>query len=127
MAETDRNRAVVLGASMAGLLAARVLADQYAEVVVVERDDLRDHDCRGEHDCPRRGVPQGRHVHALLARGRQVIEDLLPGVTDDWIAGGAVPGDVTGDVRWIMDGRRMPNPHSDMLLLSVSRPLLEQR
>lgn len=54
-------RAVVLGASMAGLLAARVLADFYDTVVVVEWDRLPDSPAN------RRGVPQGRHVHALLA------------------------------------------------------------
>jgi 2-polyprenyl-6-methoxyphenol hydroxylase-like FAD-dependent oxidoreductase len=111
---------------MAGLLAARVLADGYTDVVVVDRDALEDHDCSGRHDCPRRSVPQARHVHALLARGRQIIEELFPGITDDLIAAGAVPGDVTGNVRRIINGRRMPKPYSDMLLLSMSRPLLEQ-
>ncbi|MGW5847219.1 FAD-dependent oxidoreductase [Streptomyces sp. NPDC055254] len=126
MANADRNRAIVLGASMAGLLAARVLADSYTDVVVVDRDDLGDHDCSGAHDCPRRGVPQGQHVHALLARGRHIIEELLPGITDELVATGAVAGDVTGNVRWLMDGQLMPKPHSDMLLLSMSRPHLEQ-
>ncbi len=35
-------RAVVLGASMSGLLAARVLSDFYRTVTVVERDVLSD-------------------------------------------------------------------------------------
>ncbi|MGY1634624.1 hypothetical protein ACI784_23230 [Geodermatophilus sp. SYSU D01186] len=57
---SDRgDRAVVLGGSMAGLLAGRVLADAYREVVSVERDQLP------EGPQHRRGVPQGRHVHAL--------------------------------------------------------------
>jgi 2-polyprenyl-6-methoxyphenol hydroxylase-like FAD-dependent oxidoreductase len=123
----DRNRAIVLGASMGGLLAARVLADHYTEVVLVDRDDLIDHDCSGAHDCPRRGVPQGHHVHALLARGRENMEELLPGLTEELVTAGAVAGDVTGDVRWIMNGQRMPQPDSKMLLLSMSRPFLEQR
>jgi 2-polyprenyl-6-methoxyphenol hydroxylase-like FAD-dependent oxidoreductase len=105
-----------------------VLADTYRDVVVVDRDDLTEHECVvGEHVCPRRSVPQGQHVHALLARGRHIMEELLPGLTDELIAGGAVTGDVTGNVRWVMNGRGMPKPHSDMLLLSMSRPLLEQR
>src|SRR6266540_1171107 len=69
------DRAVVLGASMAGLLAARVLADSYAQVTVIDRDELP------ETPMHRRGVPQGRHVHALLARGRQALEELFPGLT----------------------------------------------
>jgi pimeloyl-ACP methyl ester carboxylesterase len=60
-------RAVVLGASMGGLLAARVLADFFRTVTVIERDELPDDPVN------RRGVPQGRHVHALLARGAQII------------------------------------------------------
>ena len=64
--------AVVLGASMGGLLAARVLADFYETVTVVERDVLADDAVN------RRGVPQGRHVHALLGRGSQVLADLFP-------------------------------------------------
>jgi len=67
------DRAVVLGASMAGLLAARVLADSYAQVTVIDRDELP------ETPMHRRGVPQGRHVHALLARGRQALESCSPG------------------------------------------------
>ncbi|GAA4303691.1 FAD-dependent monooxygenase [Streptomyces venetus] len=121
MGTAERSRAIVLGASMAGLLAACVLADAYDEVVVVDRDELRD------DDLPRKGVPQGNHVHALLARGRHIIEELLPGITDELVSTGAVTGDVTGNVRWVMEGRRMPQPHSDMLLLSMSRPHLEQR
>ena len=53
-------RAVVLGASMAGLLAARVLSEFYGTVTLVERDVLP------EAAAHRRGVPQGRHMHALL-------------------------------------------------------------
>ncbi|MFY1678812.1 MULTISPECIES: NAD(P)/FAD-dependent oxidoreductase [unclassified Streptomyces] len=121
MGTAERNRVIVLGASMAGLLAARVLADSYDDVVVVDRDELVD------DDLPRKGVPQGDHVHALLTRGRHIIEELLPGITDELISGGAVTGDVTGNVRWVMEGRRMPQPHSDMLLVSMSRQHLEQR
>ncbi|MFD3738977.1 NAD(P)/FAD-dependent oxidoreductase [Streptomyces sp. CB00316] len=127
MGIADHNRAVVLGASMAGLLAARVLADSYTEVLVVERDGLEDLAGPDGSAETRRGVPQGRHVHALLARGRHILEELFPGFTEELVAGGAITGDVTGNVRWIMDGHRMPKPHSDMLLLSMSRPFLEQR
>lgn len=57
------DHAVVLGGSMAGLLVARVLADAYNRVTVVDRDDLSD------SVAPRQGVPQGRHIHGLIARG----------------------------------------------------------
>ena len=69
-----REQAVVLGASMAGLLAARVLSDHFAAVTLVERDRLPE----GFED--RRGVPQGRHVHGLLASGQAILRQLFPGL-----------------------------------------------
>jgi 2-polyprenyl-6-methoxyphenol hydroxylase-like FAD-dependent oxidoreductase len=77
-------RAVVLGASMGGLLAARVLADFFETVTVVERDALPDDD-----PAVRRGVPQARHVHVLLARGAQILDELFPGFLDELVADGA--------------------------------------
>ncbi|HZC09949.1 MAG TPA: 2-polyprenyl-6-methoxyphenol hydroxylase-like oxidoreductase [Mycobacterium sp.] len=79
------DRAVVLGASMGGLLAARVLADFFETVTVVERDVLPDDD----DAVVRRGVPQGRHVHVLLARGAQILEELFPGFLKELVADGA--------------------------------------
>lgn len=76
--------AVVLGAGMAGLLAARVLSEFYKSVTVVERDRLADHP--GE----RRGVPQDRHLHNFLGRGTQVLAELFPGLLDELAAAGAV-------------------------------------
>ncbi|GAB3344632.1 FAD-dependent oxidoreductase [Modestobacter lapidis] len=113
-------RAVVLGASMAGLLAARVLADAYAEVTVLDRDDLP----AGAR--ARRGVPQGRHIHALVARGQQELEELLPGLTGE-LAGQGVPVmDAQRDVRWFMSGHRLAQgPASGLRAASASRPLLE--
>ncbi|MEH6374735.1 hypothetical protein V7793_10435 [Streptomyces sp. KLMMK] len=69
-------RAVVLGGSIAGLLAAQALADQGDEVIVVERDKLP----AGPQGRP--GVPQAAHVHGLVSRGQQEIERLLPGFAD---------------------------------------------
>lgn len=66
--------AAVLGASMSGLLAARVLADHFQTVTVVDRDELPDEPVN------RRGVPQGRHVHALLAGGSMALETFFPGI-----------------------------------------------
>jgi 2-polyprenyl-6-methoxyphenol hydroxylase-like FAD-dependent oxidoreductase len=77
------DRAVVLGASMGGLLAARVLADFFRTVIVVERDVLPD------GPAVRRGVPQGRHVHVLLARGAQILDEFFPGLLDELVAAGA--------------------------------------
>lgn len=78
--------ALVLGASMAGLLAARTLSEFYIEVTVVERDPLPE--CPSGAG-PRRGVPQSRHLHGLLPRGAQVLEELFPGILDQLVLDGA--------------------------------------
>ncbi|NEM06410.1 FAD-dependent oxidoreductase [Geodermatophilus normandii] len=111
--------AVVIGASMAGLLAARVLAGHVDRVTVVERDRLPDEVEQ------RKGVPQGRQLHVLLARGLAVLDRLFPGFGRDLEAAGAVPVRLPGDVLlsskagWI--DRRAPG----WTMLSASRPLIE--
>jgi 2-polyprenyl-6-methoxyphenol hydroxylase-like FAD-dependent oxidoreductase len=112
-------RAIVIGASMGGLLAARALADHYGEVTVVERDALPDN-----HE-PRKGVPQGRHTHGLLARGREVLEQLFPGFTDEMVAQGAASGDIVDRVLWFNHGCYLYNAPSKLLGLAISRPMLE--
>ncbi len=74
--------AVVLGASMSGLLAARVLAEHFDRVTVVERDPL------APTGRDRRGVPQGRHAHGLLSCGVRVLDELFPGMLEDFAADG---------------------------------------
>jgi 2-polyprenyl-6-methoxyphenol hydroxylase-like FAD-dependent oxidoreductase len=112
-------RAVVLGASMAGLLAARVLADAYGQVTVVDRDELP------EASAQRRGVPQGRHTHALLARGQEALEELFPGLTAALVAKGAPNGDLLDDSRWYLNGHQLRQAPSGLVGLGASRPLLE--
>jgi hypothetical protein len=113
------DRAVVLGASMAGLLAARVLADAYAQVTVVDRDQLP------EGSAQRRGVPQGHHLHALLARGQQALEELFPGLTATLVAQGVPAGDMLGNARVYLSGYRLRQADTGLVLLCASRPVLE--
>jgi 2-polyprenyl-6-methoxyphenol hydroxylase-like FAD-dependent oxidoreductase len=87
-----RKHAVVLGAGMAGLFAARVLSDFYDTVTVVERDSL------GDEPAHRKGVPQDRHLHNFLGRGVQVLAELFPGILDEMGRAGAAVvdgGDLT--------------------------------
>jgi 2-polyprenyl-6-methoxyphenol hydroxylase-like FAD-dependent oxidoreductase len=113
------DRAVVFGASLAGLLAARVLADAYGQVTVIDRDELP------ETPTHRRGVPHGRHIHALLARGQQALEELLPGLTAELVSQGIPAGDVLADARLFLSGHRLRQAHTGLGLLSASRPVLE--
>ncbi|WKG00913.1 NAD(P)/FAD-dependent oxidoreductase [Mycolicibacterium sp. HK-90] len=80
---TIGEHAVVLGASMGGLLAGRVLSDYFDNVTLVERDVLPDSPAQ------RRGVPQGRHAHGLLSGGLQALARLFPGLPEELAADGA--------------------------------------
>lgn len=111
--------AVVLGASMAGILAARVLADRYEQVTVVERDELPAVGAR------RRGVPQERHIHALQARGVRAIEALFPGAMRELAGQGAVRGEWGRDTALCLSGHRLRPVGTGLELLAVTRPLLE--
>jgi 2-polyprenyl-6-methoxyphenol hydroxylase-like FAD-dependent oxidoreductase len=82
MGREHRERAVVIGASIAGMCAARVLSDHYATVTVFDRDDLPDQPAN------RPAVPQGKHVHLLMARGAAEFDGLFPGLLDDMVAAG---------------------------------------
>jgi flavin-dependent dehydrogenase len=104
---------------MAGLLAARVLADAYAQVMVIDRDELP------QADAHRRGVPQGRHVHGLLARGQQALEELLPGLTAELTAQGVPAGDMLADTRLYLSGHRLRRAPTGLVVLCASRPVLE--
>jgi 2-polyprenyl-6-methoxyphenol hydroxylase-like FAD-dependent oxidoreductase len=124
MAELGQH-AVVLGASMGGLLATRVLADVYPTVTVVERDVLP------ADPVSRRGVPQGRQIHALQARGSQILDELFPGLLEELVASGVAnwDGDFSklfvsvGGHRLLRSGRS-PDPQS-VSICFPSRPLLE--
>ena len=127
-AATIGDHAVVLGASMSGLLAARVLSDFYRRVTVVERDML------GDDASNRRGVPQGRHAHLLMSRGSQILAELFPGLLDDMVAEGTPVWD-DGDLSKVLNsaaghlivrsGRFIDN-HSTTFY-SASRPFLESK
>lgn len=119
MHDTNTDQAVVLGASMAGLLAARVLSERFEQVVVIERDALPP---PGGH---RRGVPHGRHLHGLHPRGREILDELFPGFSASLAASGAVRCDVLGDTRWQLSGHQLRRAQIGLPGLFASRPFLE--
>ena len=59
---------IVLGTSIAGLLAAKALSNHFQRVTLVDRDVLPD------DTAVRRGVPQAAHAHGLRA-GRRAAAD----------------------------------------------------
>jgi 2-polyprenyl-6-methoxyphenol hydroxylase-like FAD-dependent oxidoreductase len=116
--------AVVLGAGMAGLFAARVLSEAYRRVTVIERDRLP------QAAEPRRGVPQGRHAHLLVPGGTQVIDGLFTGLLDDLSATG-VPVIRDFAELWLAPGGGQPlrlhGPTAGPFICQASRPCLEQQ
>ncbi len=111
--------AVVVGASITGLVAARVLSTRFDQVTIVDRDSLP------ASTDNRRGVPQGQHGHGLLASGFRALKSLFPRLEDELVTAGAVPGDVIGDVRWFQHGYYKAKFQSGLGGLLLSRPLLE--
>ena len=115
------DHAVVVGGSVAGLLAARVLSEHFERVTLIERDEL------ARTSEPRKGVPQGNHLHVLLARGRLIVEALLPGLTEELLAAGAILVNGARDLAWHHSGGWRARYDGDLVVLSMSRPLLESR
>ncbi len=111
--------ALVIGGSMAGLLAARVLSEHFGRVTIVERDRFP------EGPGFRKGVPQSKHLHAFMIRGRQIAERLFPGLEEELEEAGAVYLDSANDFEWLTPAGFAPRFHSGLPLLMCSRDLLE--
>jgi 2-polyprenyl-6-methoxyphenol hydroxylase-like FAD-dependent oxidoreductase len=112
--------AIVIGASMAGLLAASALADSYDRVTVLDRDRLPDGLTEN-----RRAVPQGLHAHGLQPGGQLALESLLPGLRDEALAAGALPLNAALDMRMNVGGNDIRRVAVDGEYAVASRPMLE--
>jgi flavin-dependent dehydrogenase len=114
-------RAIVVGAGLGGLSAARVLSDFFAEVIILDRDALPD------DASPLPGVPQGKHPHVLLGGGLSALENLFPGFAHELVRAGVEvinPGldilnEVPGQDVW-------PRIKVKWFLCAMSRPLVER-
>ena len=115
----NRNHAIVMGASIAGLISARALSNHFQKVTVVERDVLP-----GEA-ASRKGVPQGNHAHGLLASGYRVMDAYYPGMFDEIVELGGKRGDITADFLWYQYGAWKLRTKSGLGGIVMSRVLLE--
>ena len=111
--------AIVIGGSVSGILAARVLSDHFERVSVVERDFLN------ARPIGRKGTPQARHFHLLLAAGAAVVRDLFPELAADMPAAGALPVDSAKDLRWFHFGVWKARVESGITLYLCNRMVLE--
>ncbi|WP_157859214.1 FAD-dependent oxidoreductase [Streptomyces pathocidini] len=112
---------IVIGAGISGLLAARVLANSCETVTIIERDRL------SQSGQVRPGVPQGSHIHGLLARGHEAIEDLVPGFAEDLLADGAASVEFLSETRISYQGYTLLQSPADISMAFASRPFIESR
>ena len=115
--EGGGRHAIVIGGGMAGLLAARVLADHFDRVTIVDRDRLSA-DARF-----RDGVPQSRHLHALLKRGLNILEELFPGFESELVGAGGVT--LTGHDFLRMSAAGWASRFDGPPLIAATRELIE--
>jgi 2-polyprenyl-6-methoxyphenol hydroxylase-like FAD-dependent oxidoreductase len=120
MANAIGRHAVVVGAGMGGLTAAKALSAYFERVTVLDRDAL------SEKPETRQGTPQARHTHALLAGGQQALAELLPSFEQDLERAGAIRTRVGLDIMHERPGYD-PFPQRDLGfdVFSMSRPVLE--
>jgi flavin-dependent dehydrogenase len=112
--------AIVIGGSVAGLVAARVLAKHFARVTLVERDGWP-----ADRTQVRQGLPQAHHQHILLMRGRQVLEELFPGFDAELAALGAPQVDYTRDCLLVSAAGPLPRFPSGLELRLCRRPVID--
>ncbi|MFI1362008.1 FAD-dependent oxidoreductase [Streptomyces griseochromogenes] len=120
-ADRPWGKAVVIGGSYAGLVTARVLADFFSEVVLVERDAV-DEDT-GAHP----GAPQGYHAHAMLARGGEILERLFPGLREELREEGAPVYDYGEGIDFLLPVGLAPRQRTGVRIQSFTRDELERR
>ncbi|MER5299377.1 FAD-dependent monooxygenase [Streptomyces lasiicapitis] len=114
-------RAVVVGGGYAGLVTARVLADHFAEVLVLERDPVRTDTGVHPH------VPQGYHAHALLARGGDALEALFPGLRAELAELGAPVFDYGERISFLLPSGYAPRDPVGVHIQTFTRDELERR
>lgn len=112
-------KAIVIGGSMAGKLAAKVLSDFFQEVVILEADQ------KYTEATPRKRTPQAFHPHIVLKKGQECMEALFPGFTKYLIANGSLATNFTRDLKWHHFGFWKQSMEGDIELAQQSRTLIE--
>ena len=114
--------AAVVGGSVAGLLAARVLSSAFERVIILDRDDLA---LVGAGSEPRKGTPQAHHAHALLGAGSEALQRLFPDLFEAIAQAGGICEDMSQYNNWHHFGRWKRRFESKIRVHVQSRVLLE--
>jgi 2-polyprenyl-6-methoxyphenol hydroxylase-like FAD-dependent oxidoreductase len=112
-------RAIVIGGSVAGMVAARVLAGHFDEVMLIDRDRFP------ATASQRAGVPQARHIHVLLMRGQRILFTLFPELEASLVQAGAVSFDWAEDALILGPAGYVPRFHSGLRGYNITRDGLE--
>jgi len=113
------DHAIVIGGSIAGMTAARMLSDHFAQVTVIERDVAPD------PVAFRKGAPQTRHPHALLAEGQRILEKIFPGIIQELYDDGAIDANCGNELGFYINGTWCQPYESSIVATICSRPLLD--
>lgn len=116
---SNKSHAIVIGASITGLLASRILLEHFDNVTLIERDQLP------EKPELRRGVPQMRHGHALQTQGQRILEQMFPGIEEELVAGGAPKINWSSEFYFLSLWGWVCNFSSDSITAICSRTFLE--
>lgn len=114
-----RGTAVVIGGSIAGIAAAKMLSETFDRVIVLEKDGPH----RRREGRP--GAAQGWHLHHLLTAGQIELERIFPGIVDDMVREGAFKVDMAAQYRIRLGGTWKKPGTSDIEIVCAGRPLLE--
>jgi len=114
-----QEKAIVIGGSIAGLLAARALSDHFEEVILIEKDRYTD------DGKVRNGTPQANHIHLLLVKGKEILQDFFPDLEGDLVKNGANKIDFLNDGRFRLPSGWAQRFESGVVTFTCTRTLLE--
>ena len=116
---------IVIGGGIGGLLAARMLAARFERVTVLERYPYPA-DPASPAPASRRGAPQSRCLHLLMAGGAAAFDEVVPGWREALVGLGAVPIDASADAVMQFPAGWLPRTPSGIITYACSRSLLER-
>ncbi|MBL7542759.1 MAG: NAD(P)-binding protein [Bdellovibrionaceae bacterium] len=114
-----RHHAVVVGGGFSGLLAAKILSENFKKVTLVDKEQTLG------LNRTRSGVAQGAHLHVLLQRGQKILQNIFPDIEDDFISAGCPLIDWANDTKWETASGEFPRYESEIQTYSMSRPFLD--
>ena len=115
----NRNHAIVLGGSFAGLMTAKVLSNYYQNVTIIEKDTV--------HRYPesRKGQSHTKHLHGVLPCALNILNNYFPSFYEEIYNNGGVINDLGTSMNWFTHGGFKKSLFLDIKGVSLSRPLLE--